>query len=153
MALIKWSGQNVWEPFRELGQLQEEINRVFGRSLAPVEWLPKNGGEWVPKVDIVEEKDRILVRTDLPGMKQEDISVEVEGDLLTMTGERKHEYEKKEGQAFRIERSYGTFMRSFTLPSTVDATKVNAAYKNGVLEISLPKREGTKAKHITVDVK
>ncbi len=154
MALIKWGGQDVWEPFHDLGDLSEEVNRVFGRSFLPVRWAARgNGGEWLPKVDITEEKDRVIVRADLPGMKQDEIDVEVDDGVLTIKGERKQETESKEGKTYRVERSYGSFLRSFTLPAGVDGSKVNAAYKNGVLEVVMPKREEAKTKQIKVAVK
>ncbi len=154
MALIKWTGQDVWEPFRDLEELQTEMSRLFGRGGLPVSgWGGGNGGKWLPNVDIVEEKDHIVVKADLPGIKQEDISVEIDEHILTIKGERKQESEKKEGQCHRIERSYGEFLRSFSLPVYVDASKVNAAYKNGVLEVTLLKREGAKAKQVKVEVK
>lgn len=154
MTLVKWTGKDIWEPFRDLADLQEDVNRLMahGWLAKPPVW-PGNGGKWLPEVDITEEKDQILVRADIPGMKQEDISVEVENDILTIKGERKQETEKKEGQVHRIERSYGQFLRSFSLPANVDATKVNAAYKNGVLEVTLPKKESAKPKQIKVEVK
>lgn len=153
MAFIKWMGKDVWEPFHDLEELQQDMNRLFQRGwLTPRAPFPGNGNRWLPEVDITEEKDHILVKADLPGMKQEDIAVEVEDDILTIKGERKQETEKKEGQAHRIERSYGRFLRSFSLPSNVDASKVNAAYKNGVLEVTLPKKESAKPKQIKVDV-
>jgi HSP20 family protein len=148
MALIKWMGEDLLEPFRDFGDFPAEINRLFGRPLVPATWLaPKNGGQWFPEVDITEEKDRILVKADLPGMKQEEISVEVSEGVLTIKGERKRESETKDGKTYRIERSYGNFLRSFTLPAGVDAARVNAAYKNGVLEVE------AKAKQIKVEVK
>ncbi len=154
MALIKWMGEDLLEPFREFGEFPTEINRLFGRPLFPATWLaPKNGGQWLPEVDITEEKDRILVKADLPGMKQEEISVEVSDGVLTIKGERKRESETKEGKTYRVERSYGSFLRSFTLPAGVDSAKVNAAYKNGVLEVTLPKLAEAKAKQIKVEVK
>lgn len=154
MALIKWNGGKMLEPFREMEELEREMGRLWDRPLLPArEFFPEAGKEWFPRVDVTEEKDRILVRADLPGMKQEEIQVEVDEGTLTIRGERKKETESKEGKTYRLERSYGSFLRSFTLPATVDETKVNAAYKNGVLEVTLPKREGTKAKQIKVDVK
>jgi HSP20 family protein len=153
MALIKW-GEDVWDPFRELGEFPVELNRLLGRPLLPATWLaPKNGGQWFPEVDITEEKERILVKADVPGMKQEEISVEVADGILTIKGERKRETETKDAKTYRVERSYGSFLRSFTLPAGVDAAKVNAAYKNGVLEVTLPKLAEAKAKQIKVEVK
>lgn len=147
MALIKWQGQDVWEPFRDLEEDLNRINRLF-----PVlEKVGGNGGKaWSPDVDVTEEKDRILVRADLPGVKQEDISVELSEGMLTIKGERKHEAETKEGKTYRLERSYGSFLRSFTVPAGVDPAKVEATYKNGVLEIALAKRAEAKAKQIKV---
>lgn len=138
MSLIKWDGREVWEPFREMEDLQKEMNRLF---------------DWLPPMDITEEKDRIVVRTDIPGMKQEEIHVEVEDGALVIKGERKREQESREGQVHRVERSYGSFFRSFTLPTSVDEAKLTAAYKNGVLEVTLPKKEGAKSKPVKVEVK
>lgn len=153
MALIKWMGEDLWDPFREFGELPAEMNRLFGRPLVPATWLaPKNGGQWLPEVDITEEKDRIVVKADLPGMKQEEITVEVSDGSLTIRGERKRESETKDAKTYRVERSYGSFLRSFTLPAGVDAAKVSAAYKHGVLEIALPKLAEAKAKQIKVEV-
>lgn len=156
MALIKWNGREVWEPFQELEDIQREMNRLFDRSLIPTRqpsFPAAELKEWLPPMDIVEEKDRILVRTDIPGMKQEEIHVEVEDGALVIKGERKREQESKEGQVHRVERSYGSFFRSFTLPTSVDEAKVSASYKNGVLEVALPKKEGTKPKPVKVEVK
>ena len=154
MALIKWMGEDLWEPFRDFGDLETEMHRLFGRPAGPSRWLPPhNGGHWLPEVDITEEKDRILVRADLPGMKQEEISVEVSDGALTIKGERKRESETKDAKTHRVERSYGSFLRSFALPAGVDASKVNAAYTNGVLEVTLPKLAEAKAKQIKVEVK
>ena len=154
MALIKWMGEDLLEPFREFVDFPAEINQLFRRPLFPATWLvPKNGGQWLPEVDITEEKDRIIVKADLPGMKQEEIAVEVSDGVLTIKGERKRETESKEGKTYRVERSYGSFVRSFTLPAGVDASRVNAAYKSGVLEVTLPKLAEAKAKQIKVEVK
>jgi HSP20 family protein len=152
MALIKWMGEDVLDPFHELAGFPVDVNRLFGRALFPAV-SPKNGGKWLPEVDITEEKDRLVVRADLPGMKQEDISVELGDGTLTIKGDRKHEAETKDAKTYRIERSYGSFLRSFTIPAGIDTTKVNAAYKNGVLEVTLPKLAEAKAKQVKVEVK
>lgn len=151
MSLIKWTGHEPWEPFQDLEQLHEQMNRLFGRRFLPAR-LPDNGHEWFPDVDIVEEADHILVRADLPGMKQEEISVEVADNALTIKGERKHESETKAGKTHHAERSYGSFLRSFTLPAGVDAATVAAVYKNGVLEVRVPKLAEAKTKEIKVEV-
>jgi HSP20 family protein len=153
MALIKWLGEDVWDPFRDLTEAEREMARWFGRRPLVPGMVRGDGEQWLPEVDITEEKDRILVTADLPGMKQEEINVEVSEGILTIKGERKRESETKEGKTYRVERSYGSFLRSFTLPAGVDAAKVNAAYKNGVLEITLPKLAEAKAKQIKVEVK
>ena len=154
MALIKWTGQDVLEPFRDFGDLETERHRLFGRPLFPSTWLaPKSGGQWLPEVDVTEEKDRLIVKADLPGMKQEEIAVEVSDGVLTMKGERKRESETRDAKTYRVERSYGGFLRSLTLPAGVDATKAHAAYKSGVLEIALPKLAEAKAKQIKVEVR
>lgn len=153
MALIKW-GEDVWDPFREMAELEREMAGLLGpRPFRSRLLAPANGGRWMPDVDVTEEKDRILVRADLPGMKQEDIMVEVSDGVLTIKGERKAEVQTQEGKTYRLERSSGSFLRSFTLPAGVDATKVNATYKSGVLEIALPKLAEAKAKQIKVEVK
>lgn len=152
MALMKW-GEDLLEPFRGFGELEAQMHRLFGRPLLPSRWVvPKDGGQWLPEVDVTEEKDRILVRADLPGMKQEEIAVEVADGVLTIRGERKRETETKDAKTYRLERSYGGFLRSFTLPAGVDAAKVNAAYRNGVLEVTLPKLAEAKAKQVKVEV-
>lgn len=97
------------------------------------------GGQLWPRVDITEEKERFLVRADLPGLSKDDINVAIEGDTLTISGEKKEEHKREEGAYSHLERSYGSFQRSFTLPENVDKEKVNANYKNGVLELSLTK--------------
>ena len=104
-------------------------------------------------LDITDEKDQIKVKADLPGLKKEDIEINLENDILTIKGEKKEEKEIKEKDFIRSERYYGAFHRAFTLPASVDAAKVNAAYKEGVLEITLPKKEGAKPKQIKVDIK
>jgi len=132
--------QDAWDPFRVLASCRTGSDLL-------------ESGTWLPDVDIVEEKDRILARVDLPGMKQQEIRVEVVDDVLSIRGQRQREFkEEREGQVYRIERSYGTFARDFRLPSTVDASKVTASYKDGVLEVTLPKREQAQPKQINVSV-
>ena len=142
MALMKWMGREAWEPLREMEELERQMNR---------HGLGIESG--FPTVDVVEEKDRVLVKADLPGMKEEDIHVEVEDGELTLRGERKKETETREGKVHRVERTYGAFLRSFTLPANVDRAKVAASYKNGVLEVTLPKKEGAKPQEIKVEGK
>jgi len=144
-----------WDPFREFTQMQDRLNRVFtdayGRSGSDEGFL--TSGAWVPPVDIYQNGDTELVlKAELPDMVREDIDVTVDNGTLTIKGEKKFAGEPKEEQFHRIERRYGAFSRSFTLPQTVDATKVSAEYKNGVLTVKLPVREEAKPRSIKVDV-
>jgi HSP20 family protein len=109
-------------------------------------------GGWYPDVDIVESKDNIEVQVDLPGMEKDDIKVSVEDSILTIKGERKAMKEEKDKNYHQIERTYGTFTRSFSLPTSVEGQKIKANYKNGVLKIDLPKAEAVKPKEIPIDV-
>lgn len=141
-------------PSQDFKSLQSQLNRLFepfaARYTAADEDLV--GGNWAPPVDVAETQEKILVRAEVPGMKQEDIQIEFENGLLTLRGERK--LEKTEGMTWhRVERTYGNFSRSFTLPRTIDAEKISASYRDGVLEIEVPKREEAKPKQIRIAVK
>lgn len=146
MALPSRRTENPLTAFR--GMLDEFFNEPFfrlgNRDLSSRMW---------PLVDIVEEKDQYTIRADIPGMKKEDIDVSIEGDLLTIKGEKREEHEQKEGEYSHLERSYGSFTRSFTLPEHVDKQKVDAAYKNGVLELKLNKTQAPERKPQKVEVK
>ena len=143
-------------PLKDLAQLQERMNRIFEDSLS----LLRTGegkelfalGSWVPPVDIYETEETIVLSAELPGMKKEDMSVEIKDNTLTIKGERKFERENEAKNYSRIERSYGTFQRVFTLPHLVQQDKVKARYENGILEIVLSKAEEGKTKHIKVKV-
>lgn len=142
-------------PFYEMDKLHKEINRLFdfgypGTTGADASLLD---GVWAPAVDVVEKKDSIVVKADLPGLAKEDINVSIENNILTISGEKKLEQENKEGDVVRMERYYGSFNRAFTLPSTVDPGKVNARFENGVLELTLTKKEEAKPRQIRIDVK
>jgi len=144
-----WSQQGTF-PFNELNRIRNEIYRIFEDpfSLAGAASTLFEG--WTPAVDVHEEKDRITVRAELPGMKKEDIEVTVVGDTLTIAGERKQEEEKKEGQTYRSERYLGRFQRTITLPTEVDPNNIQATYKDGVLKITLGKSEQAKRKQIEI---
>ena len=137
----------------ELKTLQTQLNRIFepfARFSAGDEDLVS--GTWVPPVDVAETQEKIIVRAEVPGMKQQDIAIEFENGLLTLRGERK--IDKENGASFlRVERTYGNFSRSFTLPRTVDPEKITASYREGILEIEVPKREEAKPKQIKIEVK
>ena len=109
-------------------------------------------GGWEPNIDVYDDKDKITVKAELPGMKKEDIDISVEGDMLTISGERKEEHEEKQGETYRSERYFGHFQRSLRLSQSVDPNKVQANYKDGVLTITLPKTEQSKPKQIDVKI-
>lgn len=140
-----------YDPFRDLRTLQEEVNRLFSTNLTRAFGDEGIGrGAWAPSVDIYENKDQIVLEAELPGMKQEDFDLSVENNVITLRGERKFEKTDETDNYHRVERSYGSFTRSFTLPQTVSAEGANAEYSNGVLRVTLPKREETKARRIEV---
>ena len=135
----------------ELKNLQAHLSRLF-EPFARGEDEDLVGGNWVPPVDVAETQEKILVRAEVPGVKQEEIQIEFENGLLTIRGERK--LEKHEGTAWhRVERTYGSFSRSFTLPRTVDPERISASYRDGILEIEVPKKEEAKPKQIRIEVK
>ena len=143
-----------WNPIRDLEDMQRRFSTLL--DIAPT----GNGGEkemltvteWSPSVDISEDDKEFLVKAELPDVKREDIKVNVENGVLTITGERKFEKEEKGKKYHRIERSYGSFTRSFTLPEVVKADKVAAEFKDGLLHVRLPKDESAKPKNIAVNV-
>jgi len=140
-----------YDPFRDLRTLQEEVNRLFSTNLTRAfddEGIGR--GAWAPSVDIYENKDQIVLEAELPGMKQEDFDLSIENNIITLRGERKFEKTEETDNYHRVECSYGAFTRSFTLPQTVSAEGATAEYNNGVLRVTLPKREETKARRIEV---
>ena len=149
MAFIHWT-----DPFRDVATLQDRMEQIFvnflDRGSSGEERL--GTGVWTPAVDIYETKDAVCVRAELPGVDKDAVSVEVKDGVLALRGERKFEKEVKEENYHRVERSYGTFHRSFSLPSSVDGERVTARMKDGVLEVTLPKREEAKPKQIKISV-
>jgi HSP20 family protein len=140
------------DPIREFAAMQDRINRLFGNVYLRDEDTGFRG-TWVPAVDIFETPTHdLVVRAELPGMTREDIEVSVENNTLVLKGEKKFDPEVKEESYRRVERTYGTFHRSFSLPNTVDTGKVSADFKHGVLTVKLPFREEAKPRTITVDV-
>lgn len=138
-----------YDPFRDLRGLQNEVNRLFS-GVMPRDREDMLGGAWNPRVDIFENKDQLVLEAELPGMSSEDFDLSFENNVLTLKGERRFEKKTGEGDYHRVERSYGAFTRSFTLPQTVTAEGAAAEFDNGVLRVSLPKREETKARKIEV---
>jgi len=145
-----------WDPFRELEDMSERLNRVFGRSaLARAEGASKDTMtvfDWSPTVDIVETPEEFQIKAELPEVKNEDVKVSVDGGVLRIEGERKQEKEEKGKKFHRIERSYGSFLRTFTLPDNVDESRVQAEFKDGLLNVRLRKAEKAKPKSIEVKV-
>jgi HSP20 family protein len=141
-----------WQPARDYLFLQDRINRVFSDAYGGDEGL-MNKGTWIPPVDIFQNgKEELVLKAELPDMKREDIKVTIDNNTLTISGEKKLADEIKDEQFHRIERRYGAFSRSFSLPPTVDPTKVTAEYENGVLTLRLPLREEAKPRQIQVNV-
>jgi HSP20 family protein len=140
------------DPFREFATLHDRMNRLFGGTYLRDEDVSQRGS-WVPPVDIYETANHdLVIKAELPDMSREDIEVTVENNTLTLRGDKKPPVEVKDEQFRRIERQYGTFVRSFTLPNTVDAGRVAADYRNGVLTVKLPFREEAKPRTINVEV-
>jgi HSP20 family protein len=150
MAIMRW-----WDPLRDLSGIQDKMNQLFedtfSRTRGRDESLAK--GMWTPVVDIYETDDYVVVKAELPGVEKDQIGVEVKDGILSLHGERKFEKEVKEENYHRIERAYGSFHRSFSLPTSVEQNKISAKFKDGVLEVQLPKKAQTKPKQIKVDVK
>lgn len=146
MSLVKW------DPFNELEDMSNRLNRIFQRR-------PTAAGnamamtDWVPTVDVEENEEGYLVKAELPGMKKEDIKVTVDNGMLSFRGERKFEKEEKGKKYHRVERSYGTFFRSFSLPEGVDEQKLHAEFKDGLLSVFVPKAPNMKPKAVQVPVK
>ena len=142
-----------WDPVRELYSLQNRMNRLFEEQYGgKSEDSLTTAGAFVPPVDIYEDEHTIQLRLEVPGIDEKDLDIKVENNTLTVTGERKLEKEEKEENFRRVERRYGSFTRSFTLPNTVNTEDINASYDNGVLNIKLAKRAEAKPKQIKVSV-
>ncbi len=139
-----------YDPFRELRSLQDEMNRLFVSNFSRGSEEGFTSGTWSPSVDIFENKENLVIEAELPGMKREDVDVSIENNVLTVRGERKFEKKDDGDNYHRVERSYGAFTRSFTLPQTVTAEGAKADFTNGVLRVELPKRAETKARKIKI---
>jgi HSP20 family protein len=139
----------TYDPFRELRSLQRDVNRLLGGT------FERGGsemisGQWNPSVDISENKDSIVLEAELPGMSPDDVNISIENNVLTIQGERRFEKKQDEDNFHRVERSYGSFTRSFTLPPTVSSENVDAAFENGMLRLTLAKREEAKPRKIEI---
>ena len=137
-----------WDPYREVSSLQDRLNRAFGGRTERDDEMQL--AAWAPPVDIAEEKDRILITAELPGFKENEIEIQTENGMLTLLGERKFEKETDGKSYHRVERSYGQFVRSFSLPNNVDREKIQATFRDGLLQVELPKREDAKPRTIKI---
>jgi HSP20 family protein len=154
MTLMRWQRPeiNPWFSLEPLGRLQDEINRLFDATLPEWSAFPRLMGAWGPALDLFEDKDNLVAKVELPGMKKEDIEVSLHEGTLTVAGERKADDQFKDAEAHRLERFYGRFQRSVALPVPVNADAVKANYTDGVLTVILPKAEEAKPKQIAVSV-
>jgi HSP20 family protein len=155
MSLTRWQRPelNVWSPFRHLSLLRDEIDRLFD---SPLDALTSNSQQflngWLPSIDLYEDRDHLVLKAEIPGMKKEDIDISLHGEVLTLSGERKEEETFDKTETYRAERFLGRFQRTLTLPVRVEASKVQASYKDGILTVTLPKAEEAKPKQIEVKV-
>ena len=141
-----------WDPFREMSNLQSTLNRILSQDTAQSGDDLLTSGSFIPPVDIYEDENSFKLHVEVPGVKENEIDIRLENNTLTLRGERKFENEVKEENFRRVERRYGSFMRSFTLPNTVDTEKVTAHFDNGVLVVQLAKRAEAKPKQIKVNI-
>jgi HSP20 family protein len=150
MSIIRYKTPELptWSPFDRLSSLRDLLDSAFQLASS----APESTSGWVPALDVFEDEDKITVQVELAGMKKEDFDISLQDDMLTISGERKSESEKREGESFRSERSFGAFSRSITLPSPVKAEEVKATYEDGVLTVTLPKAEEAKPKKIQVNL-
>jgi HSP20 family protein len=147
MALVRW------EPVRELNTIQGEINRLFNSFFdTPVGAAEGAGRRWLPPMDLVEADDHYVLRADLPGVAEDDVKIEVEDSVLTISGERKAEHEQRGEGYHRLERSYGAFSRALTLPEGIDPEAVHASFDRGVLEVRIPKPEQKQPRRVSINV-
>jgi HSP20 family protein len=152
MSIIRYQVPELsnWSSFDRLASLRDEFNRLFDWT-APSRDSGLFSG-WSPALDVFDDKDRLVVKVELPGLKKEEIDISLHDGTLTVSGERKVEHEAKEGQSFRSERYFGKFQRSVSLPTAVDPGKVKASYKDGILTVELAKAEEAKPKQIEVSI-
>ncbi len=141
-----------WDPFRGLTSLHEQMSRLFDDGLFRGRGEDSAFTTWAPAVDIYETDNELVLKADLPDLTEKDIDIRIENNMLTLRGERKFEKSVSEDNYLRVERAYGSFMRSFSLPSTVNADAIKAEHRNGVLTVRMPKREETKPKQVHVNV-
>lgn len=149
--LIHYTPRTLWDPFRSLGDIHDEFDRLFDNVLPT--WGNTETRGFAPVVDIIEEDDKYVIKAELPGVDQKDVKVTLTDNVLTIRGERKNEYEDKKEGLHRIERSYGSFCRTFHLNGDFISNKIKADYTNGILSIDVPKAEKKKPEEIEIKVK
>lgn len=154
MSLIRYQAPELstWTPFDRLSSVRDDLNRLFDFSFPDFQRDAGLFSGWTPALDVHQDKDNLFVKCELPGLKKEEIDISLHDGMLTISGERKRETEQKEGESFRSERYFGKFHRSVALPTAVNAGAVKAAYKDGILSVTLPKAEEAKPKQIEVNV-
>ena len=150
MAIIRWRPRREWDPFTDILDLQNNINRLFNLSLRHTDEEGLVG--WNPNVDIYKEGDNYILKSEIPGMNKDEIDIMVQDNVVTIKGAKKLEKEVKEENYYHSERRFGSFQRSFELPGPIDKKKVKASYKDGVLELALPIQEEAKPKQIKIDI-
>jgi HSP20 family protein len=153
--LTRWEPKLRWHPFKELEEMEKRLSSFFSHGPSTINGDKNEAltvAEWSPLVDISEDDKEYIIKAEVPEMKKEEIKISVHDDVLSISGERKYEKEEKGKKYHRVERAYGSFMRSFTLPEDADGTKVNAEYNDGMLKVHLPKLEKAKPKAIEVKI-
>ncbi len=145
MAIVRW------DPFRDIATLHERMNRLFDEAFARTRGEPSElAGTWTPAVDVYEDPDKFMIVAELPGVSKDDVQIELKENVLTLRGERKFSEQFKDQTCHRMERAYGQFTRSFTLPAEVEPTKVEAKFKDGVLTVTVPKAAAAKPRLIPI---
>lgn len=143
MAIVRW------DPFKDLISIQDRINKIFEENV--YQDAPQNRGEFIPPVDVFEKENEIVLLMDIPGVSEQDIDIQVSDSVLTIKGEKKAPFDREQDNCFRIERQFGKFSRSFTLPNNLDLGKIKASLKDGLLKISIPKSETVKTRVVRVE--
>ena len=143
-------GMNRMDPFRQISSIQEELNRLFGRTFAEEAAEERRQIDWIPPVDVAEAEDRFLICVELPGVTSDDVEISVENSVLSIEGNRRFYSDQKQESFHRIERRFGSFGRSVTLPSTADVERISASFDEGVLTVEIPKKEEAKPRRIEV---
>jgi HSP20 family protein len=153
MAMERWHQPDRWEPFRNVSDIQGEMNRLFDVFLGrPLAGAAPSGRMWMPPIDMAETDDELILTVEIPGVREKDVSVSITGDLLSIKGHRRPEDDATDRKSLHVERLYGHFERMIQLPLAVQGDRVKATYRDGVLQISLPKADQLKPRQIKIDI-